>query len=394
MQLKEKTSFYKVCFDSMQVGILVFNSEKDIVLVNNPLLKIFGIEKEKLLQKKVDDLIKNKNIINRFIQHPTLEEFNETIELTGIHNDGYEFFIALNFGKMKYEGECYYKALISDITVRKQKEEEISDLNIYLEKEVKHRNNELEKVIEKLKISLNKEKELNNLKTKFIALASHEFKTPLSAILSSTELMAKYAELQNFEKQSEHLEKVKAMINHLNRMLDDLLTLENIENSNFVSNFTEFNLSKLVQEILLNTKSLLKKDQVVLFENNANEPIYHDSKILSIIVTNLLYNAIKYSSTNGHIEVKIKTDLNNIYFTIEDNGIGIPENEKKLIFNRFFRAKNALYYPGTGVGLNIVKGYVEGLNGTISFESKENEGTIFNVQLPKILINEKENFIN
>jgi hypothetical protein len=394
MLLKEKTAFYKVCFDSMQVGILVFNAQKNIVLVNNPLSKIVGFSKKELLETNVDNLLKNKVIISNYIENPLLNKYNSILELIGIHKKGHEIFLEISFGKMEYEGETYYKALISDITLRKQKEEEIFDLNVHLEEEVKHQNKELEKVIEQLKISLNKEKELNNLKTKFIALASHEFKTPLSAILSSTELMAKYADLQNFEKQKEHLEKVKMMISHLNRMLDDLLSLENIENGHIISKFTHFNFSDLVQEIIRNSKPFLKQHQLLLFENNCDEIIYHEAKIISIILTNLLSNAIKYSAENGKIQVIINCNKSNIYFSIEDNGIGIPENEQNLIFNRFFRAKNVMYFPGTGIGLNIVEGYIQKLNGTISFESKENEGTIFKVKLPKITSHEKDRFIN
>jgi PAS domain S-box-containing protein len=394
MLLNEKTAFYKVCFDSMQMGILVFNAKKKIVLVNNPLLKIFGLKKEELLDRSIDDLLKNKLIINSFIENPQKIDFQSATEVIGVYKGGREIFLEMNFGRMIYEGEIYYKAFVSNISKRKQKEVEISDLNIHLEEEVRIQNKELEKAVEKLKISLSKEKELNNLKTKFIELASHEFKTPLSAILTSTELMAKYAELNNFEKQQEHLEKVKLMVNHLNRILDDLLTLENIENGFIISKFKYLNINDLVQGIIQNLKYLLNKNQTLLFENNCDQIIYHEPKIISIILTNLLSNAIKYSAENGRITVKINCDKFNIYFSIEDNGIGIPKNEKKLIFNRFFRAKNALYLPGTGIGLNIVKGYIKSLKGSISFESKEHKGTIFKVQLPKITNYEKDSFIN
>jgi hypothetical protein len=107
-----------------------------------------------------------------------------------------------------------------------------------------------------------------------------------------------------------------------------------------------------------------------------------------------LYNAIKYSNESSNIEVKISTNETNIYFSVKDNGIGIPKNEQNLIFNRFFRAKNAMYFPGTGIGLNIVKGYINNLNGNISFKSIENKGTIFKVQLPKINSYEKKGIIN
>lgn len=394
MILNEKTAFYKVCFDSMQLGILVFDKNKNIVLANHPSATILGYKQKDILNKKINVLFEKTSIFDKFIQNPTLKIFKSTVELLGVKSDGKEIFIELNFGKMEYENELYFKALISDISIRKQKENKITHLNVQLEEEVKLRNKELEKLIEQLKISLNKEKELNNLKTKFITLASHEFKTPLSAILSSTELMNKYADLENIEKRKEHLDKIKIMINRLNSMLDDFLTLENIEMGIVKPTFTLFKINDLVEFIIQNTSPLLKKNQILNFKSNKEDFIYHDKKIINIILSNILYNAIKYSTENSNIEVKISSNENNIYFNVKDNGIGIPENEQNLIFTRFFRAKNALYFPGTGIGLNIVKGYVSNLNGNISFKSTENKGTTFKVQLPKIRSYEKKGITN
>lgn len=392
MILNEKTSFYKVCFNSMQVGIVVFDNDLKIVLANKPAGNIFGYKK--LLNKNIKTFVKNSSIIARFISNPNSEEFKANIELIGINKKGKEFFLEFNFGKMEYEGEYYYKALITNISDRKLKEEEISHLNIQLEEEVKLSNNELKKVIKQLKASLNKEKELNNLKTKFIELTSHEFKTPLSAILSSTELMSKYSDLNDSDKKNEHLQKVKIMIAHLNGMLDDLLTLENIEAGNVLPSYEEFEFKNLISEITQNTSLFLKENQFIRLKNISDERLFHDSKIITIILTNLLNNAIKYSEQNSTINVSIKNDESDIYISIIDEGIGIPKAEQKLIFTRFFRAKNALFFPGTGIGLNIVKGYVNSLSGTISFKSEENVGTVFNVKLPKLKNHEKKSIIN
>ena len=225
-------------------------------------------------------------------------------------------------------------------------------------------------------------------------MASHEFKTPLSAILSSTELIIKYADLQNLPKRDEHVIKVKTSISHLNGMLNDFLTLENIEQGQIQEIFTLFKFNKLVKEVISDAKPFLKKEQTIQFKNNVNDIIYQDSKILKIILTNLLYNAIKYSGEGGKVKVEIGVNNKAIYFSVKDNGIGIPGNEQHLIFNRFFRAKNAVFYSGTGIGLNIVKGYIDKLKGDISFESVENKGTLFKVQLPKLNSYEKNDTIN
>jgi PAS domain S-box-containing protein len=384
MMLKDKKAFYKVCFDSMQVGILVCNSKKEIVLSNNPLSKIVGCSTEDLFGKNTDELFNENSLLDEFIKHPGKVKFKSVIDDYIIKKDFRKIPVELSFGKIEYEKKPYFKILITDITERKNKEIEIDNLNIKLGEQVEIRNVELENAVKKLKASLNKEKELNNLKTKFITLASHEFKTPLSAILTSSELIVKYADLDKTHKRDEHLAKVKMMITHLNGMIDSLLTLENIESGEIIPSYSNFKLSDLINEIITNSKPLLLNNQKINFNNNYNEIIFQDANILKIIISNILYNAIKYSSDNSKIQIEYHLNEKDIQISIEDNGIGIPEDEQSLIFKRFFRARNVGYFPGTGIGLNIVKGYVNCLKGTISFKSVENKGTTFYVQLPKI----------
>jgi PAS domain S-box-containing protein len=385
MVLRDKTEFYKTCFDSMQVGILIWNKNSEIELVNNPLLQIFGYNSNELFGKKISVLFNENSVLQDFILNFDAEIYKIPLEFTGICKSGKLVPIELILGKITYENSFYFKAFITNISSRKEKEQKITELTSKLEEEVRLRNVELEKTVAKLKVSLNKEKELNHLKTNFITLASHEFKTPLSVILSSTELLVKYSDLQNFTKRDEHAIKIKTMINHLNGMLDDLLTLENIESGKIHPKFKEFDFSKWIKEIIKSTKPFLKKNQKLKFKNSIKELVYHDTKILKIIVTNLLNNAIKYSPEESLVEVTTQNTGNYIFIQIADNGIGIPKNEQNLIFKRFFRAKNALYFPGTGIGLNIVQGYVRSLKGNISFESEENRGTIFKVELPKLI---------
>jgi len=393
MLLKDKIEFYKVCFDSMQVGILVCNKSQEIVLANSPITQFFGYSTTELSKIKSADLFKNKQVFDDFISLKD-KDLSYVIEGIGQKKDGGEFPLELIFSTINYEDKTYYKALITDISIRKQKEGEIVDINEQLEEEVKAQHKELKRVIDQLKKSLQKEKELNHLKTKFIALASHEFKTPLSAILTSSELLIKYADLNEDNKRNEHAFKIKSMIYHLNGMIDDLLTLENIELGEIHPNYTYFKFKDLVKRILRNTKPFLKKNQRLTFIDNTVGLTYHDSKIIQIILDNIINNAVKYSSENGEIIVKICCTDTQILFSVEDLGIGIPKDEQEFIFNRFFRAKNAMYYPGTGIGLNIVKGYVLSLNGQISFKSEKDNFTIFNVSLPKIKTHEKENIIN
>lgn len=388
MLLKEEIAFYKVCFDSMQMGILVCDANQNIVLCNTPLEEIFGYTNKEILEINASVFFEDSNIFSQFISLPEGDDHHQPIEIYGVKKDGSKVFLEVTFGNVWYQNTLYYKAIISDISERKEKEQQITGQNSILKKEIDDRSKELHDVIEQLKVSLLKEKEINHLKTKFITMASHEFKTPLSALLTSTELIIKYSDLNLYKNRDEHVAKVKSVIDHLNKMLDGFLTLENIEAGNITPNFSNFDCNSLINEIKNHAQSFLKNKQSLQINNNISETICQDAHILNIIITNLLYNAIKYSEEDGQIVISCNQNKSNLYFSIEDQGIGIPKNEQNLIFKRFFRAKNAMYYPGTGIGLNIVKGYVNSLNGSISFESEEHKGTIFKVQLPKIDCNE------
>ncbi|MDP3313255.1 PAS domain-containing sensor histidine kinase [Lutibacter sp.] len=384
MMLTVKKAFYKVCFDSMKVGILVFDKSQEIVLANEPFYELIGYHKNELIEKNISSLFKNNQILINLINDSLKLNFNPILETIIISKQKDEIPVEVIFGTILYKNQTYYKILITNISFRKKQEQKISKRNYKLEKELAKRNFELEQAIAKLQNLLQKEVELNQLKTKFISLTTHEFKTPLSGILSSAELLLKYANLNNHLKQNEHALKIKALVTRLNTILDDLLTLENIESGNINTTYSQFNLTDLCYECIENLTPLLKKNQVIRINSDVTI-LFHDAKILTIIITNLLYNAIKYSNENRLIKLKIRELKKSIIFYVIDQGIGIPLDEQNWVFNRFFRAKNAIFYPGTGIGLNIVKGYVTKLKGNISFKSVENEGTTFKIKLPKLI---------
>jgi signal transduction histidine kinase len=212
-------------------------------------------------------------------------------------------------------------------------------------------------------------------------MASHEFKTPLSGIYTSATLIGKYNDAA-IEKIDIHVEKIKKLVNQFNAILDDFLLLEKTETREINYQPEKFILYDLMKEILRDAQSVIKKGQS--FELNPckeKAEVYHDKKILSLIFRNIIYNAIKYSKKNTAIKIDIST---NGYITVKvtDQGIGIPQEDQKHIFERFFRAANALPFQGTGIGLNIVKYHVEALKGSIKFKSEENKGSVFTVKLP------------
>ncbi|HSI69985.1 MAG TPA: ATP-binding protein, partial [Gillisia sp.] len=288
--------------------------------------------------------------------------------------------------------------------VRIETQRQIQELNNELEGKIKVRTKELEESVEKLqklnldleqeikkrkeaenriKVALQKEKELNELKTKFLSLVSHEFKTPLSGILTSVMLAGKYKLEEQQDKREKHHNTIKNKVHYLDNILNDFLSIERLESGKVNYKFTTFNLSKIVNEVVYNANVTLKSGQEIEYPTNIeNISLHQDEKILELVLSNLLGNAIKYSPENTLIKFEIKIQDENIIFIVTDEGMGIPEKDQKHIFERYFRAENALLNQGTGIGLNIAKVHLENLGGSINFTSRENVGTKFIVQLP------------
>ena len=290
------------------------------------------------------------------------------------------------------------------MTIRSQTEKKIHSLTVDLTEKVKKGTAELEKTIVKLKEAnlnykkelqrrikieakikgaLKKERELSELKSKFLSLVSHEFKTPLSGILTSAMLLEKYKLTEQQEKRDKHLKTITNKVKYLNTVLNDFISLERLDSSNENYKFKTFNLSKVINEVVYNANMLLKSGQHINIPANASDFVLHqDEKILENILSVIIFNAIKYSPENSEIELEISKNAKNIIFTIKDQGMGIPKKDQKYVYNRYFRGENVLNIQGTGIGLNIVKEHLKNLGGTIKFISTENKGSEFFVELP------------
>lgn len=237
----------------------------------------------------------------------------------------------------------------------------------------------------KIKRNLKKEQELNRMKSRFVSMASHEFRTPLSTILSSVSLISRYTRNEEQNKRDKHINRIKSSISNLTLILNDFLSIEKLETGKVEVKAENFELNEAIQHIIEDIRGVLKNGQLIKFiPVQEKHNVFLDRQLLSNTIINLLSNASKYSAENKTITIQTQkeTEFFNIY--ILDDGIGIPESEQKHIFERFFRAKNALNINGTGLGLNISKNYVELMNGSISIKSKENEGTSVKLSFPKI----------
>ncbi len=231
--------------------------------------------------------------------------------------------------------------------------------------------------------ALNKEKELGILKSRFVSMASHEFRTPLSSILSSAELIEMYIQAGRLEKTGKNVLRIKNSVRNLTEILNDFLSLEKLEAGKIEVQKTEINLINFFDELHEEINAILHKDQQFLFKNAVGETIETDPYLLKNILINLTSNAIKYSPNGAPVTLAITEEKNQLLFKVIDRGIGIPEEDRQHMFSRFFRASNVENIKGTGLGLTIVKRYLELMGGTIGFESKYGKGSTFFFYLPK-----------
>jgi len=407
--LEDEKDIFNVLFASVSEGVVVVDINQNIVLTNASAERMFGYSKKELEGQELNILIPKDYHSGHgahfegFIKHKESRKMGRGRDLFGARKDGSIFPVEAGLNPLNIEGKSFIMALVIDISIRKQQEFELKELNTELEKKVTdrtivlsntvselkkvniERDTEIKKRIEaqnEINNALKKEKELNELKTKFLSLVSHEFKTPLSGILTSATLLGKYKLSEQQDKRDKHVSTISDKVRYLNNILNDFLSIEKLETGKINYAYSTFKLSKVVNEVVYNANMLLKDGQKINYPENIDEmSLYQDEKTVELSLSNLVHNAIKYSSENTIVDINIKQDEKFTTFTIKDNGIGIPVNEQKSIFNRYFRAENALLTQGTGIGLNIVKSHLENLGGTISFISEENRGSTFIIKL-------------
>ncbi|HWB65187.1 MAG TPA: hybrid sensor histidine kinase/response regulator [Chitinophagales bacterium] len=266
---------------------------------------------------------------------------------------------------------------------------EIKRLNTTLEQRVKDRTLVLEEAMlelhesrKNLSMALEREKEISELKSRFVSMASHEFRTPLTAILSSLSLIAKYNDLGEKEKLLRHIDKIKYSVHNLTELLGDILSVSRLEEGKIHVTLEQINLPAQMKALIEELQSTAKPNQPIQYSHSGREQITCDKKIIRHIANNLISNAIKFSPEGKPIFVITIADNNGLELKVQDQGIGISEEDQKHLFERFFRAKNATNIQGTGLGLNISIQYTKLLGGTIEAQSELNKGTTFTLKLP------------
>ncbi|MEQ6168809.1 PAS domain-containing sensor histidine kinase [Ekhidna sp. MALMAid0563] len=417
----EGIELLKSLFKSSGEGIMLFNKEGEVVMANPRVTEMFGYDEGEVLGQKVEKFVpknaqkKHQGYRKEYINHPEPRRMGVGRDLSGLKKDGSTFPLEISLSYMQHKNEKLVVAFVTDISIRKENEKKLEEqrkkLEEYtseLEQKVKARTSELEhmnlglqsqiqerklaeealkqsledlkKAEQEILKSLEKEKELGELKSRFVSMASHEFRTPLTTVLSSANLIAKYTESDQQEAREKHINRIKKSVQNLTNILNDFLSLEKLESGIQKVNFNELDVNELLQEIVEEMSQSVKNGQEILLNGTA-PTIQTDEHILKNILFNLVSNASKYSSEGEKIEINIEHDKH-LKIHIVDHGIGIPESEQKKMFDRFFRAANATNIQGTGLGLNIVKKYADLLKGEISFTSTEDQGSTFTLTLP------------
>ncbi|MCU0347752.1 MAG: PAS domain-containing sensor histidine kinase [Saprospiraceae bacterium] len=423
--LEEMVAYLEAILSTAIDAIFTIN-ERGIVESMNPAAeKLFGYTADEVLGKNISMLMPmphrhdHDRYIGRYIETNQPRIIGIGREVPGLRKDGTEIPLRLAVSETQVGGRRIFTGIIHDLTAMKQAQAEISKLNEDLEQQnerlemkVAMRTEELSEAVNRL-LSVNqqliqeaeerraaeealrkseeelikalvKEKQLNELKSRFVSMASHEFRTPLSTVLSSADLAEAYTGgAEHQEKRSKHLQRIKNAVGTLTGILNDFLSLSKLEEEKVHAQAVAFKLSDFCEEVADEIHGLLKPGQTLIqVHEHCDEEVFLDKKILKNIIYNLVSNASKYSDAGKPIHCRIKVLDGSLYLDVEDQGIGIPEEDQPHLFERFFRAHNVENIQGTGLGLNIVRRYLSLMGGHISFKSTPGKGTVFSINIP------------
>lgn len=399
------------------VDPIVTINDKGIIEYLNPATEqLFGYKGDELIGKNISVLMPSPDRENhdRYMREYLKSGQKKIIgigrEVTARTKSGKLLPVRLAVSEAWVGDKRIFIGTLHDLTEIKEVENKIRQMNKELETKVDERTEELAKVVnklldsnqkllkeiqerkmieealrsseEELKQALEKEKELSELKSRFVTMASHEFRTPLTSILSSADLIEAYTQDPN-DKRLKHVGRIRSSVNNLITILNDFLSLSKLEENRVEKRVVSTNIEAFAKELEDEIKGLLKKGQVLetRFSLKTGEVLL-DRNILKNILYNLLSNAIKYSPENTPITLRIEEDDSMLRIEVRDQGIGIPEEDQQFLFTRFFRAKNVENIQGTGLGLNIVKRYLQLMDGDINFVSKPGKGTSFFLEIP------------
>ncbi|MBK8699211.1 MAG: PAS domain S-box protein [Saprospiraceae bacterium] len=406
---------FESVLDTAVDGIIIIDAKGIVINVNQAVVRLFEYQKSEVIGQNVRMLM-NRDDASKHDQY--LERYNQTKEarVIGIGRQviaraksGNLFPVQLAVSEVMLNDRIIFTGIIHDLSDISKALDDLEELNRELDKRVVDRTYQVEKVVnqllstnnklkkevkerveaeqllrqkeEELQKALSSERVLNELKSRFVSTASHEFRTPLATILSSASIILKYTKEEEQVNREKHVSKIKNAVNHLTGLLNDFLSLSRLEEGRVNIMEEQVSLASVLEEVREDLSGVKKQNQEIVFSPDSSFEVNTDKHILKNILFNILSNAIKYSDTN--IDAVINPQEEGFCISIADKGIGIPNDDQRHLFTRFFRATNVGNVQGTGLGLNIVKRYCELIGATIDIQSEYGEGTTVNIIIPK-----------
>lgn len=395
MRTPDKSSFSSELLEAIIVtavdGIITISDKGIIRSLNPAAAKLFGYASEEAMGCNVNMLMPNPHreehdqYLSRYMKTGEAKIIGIGREVMGRKKDGSLFPLKLAVSQIVIPDGCIFVGIIHDLTEQKAAENTLKRNAEELEQQVEQRTKELHAALRNLERShrelastLEKERELNELKSRFVSLASHEFRTPLSTVLSSVSLIERYRQAADEDKRQKHVLRIKGAVQNLTGILNDFLSLEKIESGLIEPQYEAFNIVAFGYEITDEMQEVAKNGQRITYRHTGEDAeVCLDPQLMKNILINLISNAIKYSGENTEIFFSTRTSLDQVVITVKDQGMGIPAADQVRLFDRFHRGNNVQHVQGTGLGLHIVKRYVELMHGNITFVSEENVGTVF-----------------
>jgi PAS domain S-box-containing protein len=401
-ELDHSVRRYEAIFTNAAIGIVVCNERGQIVSANQLADQLLGYGAGELETLTIEEVVPtsvsryHEKLRQSFNATPQVRVMGRNRDLQAQRKDGSVFPVEVSLSYFRLEADLYTVAYIIDITLKKETEQQllahrdhIVRLNTDLEQKVADRTHALMETLDQLKQSKDElaralvaEQKLGELKSRFVSMASHEFRTPLTALQTSATLVEKYTGADQQDKRKKHLDRIRLSVKHLNDILEEFLLVGKIEEGRVEAHSTEVDMEKLMSETVADMQGILKPAQTVQTHLSCPAPVWLDPSRLRKILVNLLANAVKYSGPGSIVTVRGMCTDNQLTLSVQDQGVGIPIDDQEHLFERFFRAKNVANIAGTGLGLHIVGRYVELMGGSVSLQSALNQGTTVTLTLP------------
>lgn len=396
-------------FENATEGIVLADQNANIVLVNPAACRMFDYAEEELIGQKIEVLLPNRYraghtaLRDGFYRHPTNRVMGSGRDLNGQKKDGGTFPVEVSLSSYQQDNKQFVIAFVVDITHRKEIEQsmlhqqaqlekvtnDVRKLNTELEAKVEERTVILKEALQRLEQSqaelseaLDKERQLNEIKSRFVSMASHEFRTPLSSVLSSASLIGKYTTTEQQSNRDKHVARIKESVKHLNDLLEDFLSLGKLDEGKIGAQVGDFNLPDTIQDTIDEVRGMVKPGQEIKYRHNGDEEAWTDKKLVKNILINLLSNALKFSPEGATVNVVSTSAKGVAVISVQDKGIGISKEDQEHLFSSFFRGKNALNIQGTGLGLHIVKRYADLIGGSLKLSSELGKGTTITITIP------------